>query len=65
MEAPTSHHSRQAGRSNQRSRKLEQEDTTFLVPNSLLVADTITLLKASTAWARSFLLNGLMSRPTF
>ena len=48
MAVPTSHHSRQTGRSNQRSRKLEQEDETFLVPNSLLVADTITLLKAST-----------------
>lgn len=44
MEAPTSHHRRQTGRSTQRSRKLEQEDATFLVPNSLLVADTITLL---------------------
>jgi len=48
MEVPTSPHSRQTGRSNQRSRKLEQEDETFLVPNSLLVADTITLLKALT-----------------
>lgn len=47
MEAPTSHHSRQTGRSSQRSRKLEQADTTFLVPNSLLVTDTITLLNLS------------------
>lgn len=44
MEAPTSHHCRQTGRSTQRSRKLEQEDATFLVPNSLLATDTITLL---------------------
>lgn len=47
MEVPTSHHGRQTGRSNQRSRKLEQADTACLLPNSLLVTDTITLLNLS------------------